>query len=695
MSKNLISTRASRGQLSQRGLFPLLVIMILFMSVFSLHTAVAQDRPGMAPTVAEAMKAPDPAQSFRVLSYHDVRDNVRESFRTWPEPTAVDTRDLVEHFSWLAENGYQPVSLQQIIDSREGRATLPEKSVLITFDDGYKSFYTKAFPLLKLFNYPAVLALVGEWMDADPGAQVQYGDRLMPRTEFMSWPEVREVAKSGLVEIASHSYALHKGIRANPQNNELPSATTRIYSAERQAYETDAEYAERIRSDMKRNSELLQREAGIRPRAYVWPYGAFNGAGLRYAKEFGMPVTFNLDPGPNTPADSLQRIRRTLITYDTKLSDLATLLKQPVTRPGMEDIPERVVHVDLDYIYDADPQKQEENLSRLLDRILRLRPSTVYLQAYADPDGDGVAEELYFPNRHMRMRADLFSRVAWQLRTRTDVKVYAWMPVLAFKLDPQHPAAAKLVRAMPGAPTGAVEGRYHRLSPFDPEARKVIAEIYDDLGKHASFFGVLFHDDATLSDYEDASPAALQHYREQWQLPDSVDAIRADAAMHREWAAKKTAFLTSFTLELADVLRGHRPNLVTARNLYAKPAMEKEAEEWFAQSLQDFLAAYDFTAVMAMPYMEEAPNPRKWYGQLLAAVKAQPNGLQKTVFELQSRDWKTGKPVPAKTIVAHWRQLNLGGARHWGYYPDDVHQNHPDEAVIKPAISVETFPVRR
>ena len=84
----------------------------------------------------------DPPQSYRVLCYHDVRDNVRESFKVWPEATAVDTRDLTAQLSWLDQNGYHPVSLQQIIDARAGKKPLPEKAILLTFDDGFESMYT-------------------------------------------------------------------------------------------------------------------------------------------------------------------------------------------------------------------------------------------------------------------------------------------------------------------------------------------------------------------------------------------------------------------------------------------------------------------------------------------------------------------------------------------------------------------------
>ncbi|RJG07929.1 poly-beta-1,6-N-acetyl-D-glucosamine N-deacetylase PgaB [Noviherbaspirillum cavernae] len=642
-----------------------------------------------------AIAVPDPEQSFRVLCYHDIRDNLRESFRTWPEPTAVDTDEFIRQLSWLNENGYHPVSLQQIIDARAGRGKLPEKAILLTFDDGYKSAYTKVFPLLKQFNFPAVIAIVGEWIETPAGTPVRFGDSQVPRAEFLSWNEIREMTASGLIEVASHSHGMHKGILANPQGNSIPAAVARHFHADKAAYESDDDYASRIKGDLIRNADLLQRELGSRPRAMVWPYGAYNMAAARWAAEAGMPVTMNLEPGPNTPQDTLLRMRRTLILHNHRLADLIEALQEPASYGGRHDPLERVIHVDLDYVYDADPQRQEANLSALLDRIVRLRPTTVYLQAYADPDGDGVADKLYFPNRHLPMRADLLSRVAWQLKTRAGVKVYAWMPVMAFKLPAEHPAATHVVTVMPGAPPAASQGRYHRLSLFDPLARKTIKEIYEDLGKHVVFAGILFHDDATLSDYEDASPMALAHYRDKWQLPASVETIRADAALRRRWTEGKTAYINAFTVELIKTLREYQPALLTARNIYAQPVLDPASEEWFAQTLPSFLATYDFTAIMAMPYMEGAADPEQWLGQLLAKVKAQPGALQKTIFELQSRDWRNDQPVRAETLVAHWRLLHLGGARHWGYYPDDFHQNQPDENVIKAAISVETFPIRR
>lgn len=617
---------------------------------------------------------------FQALCYHDVREDPSQE----PDRYTVSTAQLVQHFAWLKENGYHVVSLDDILQARQGKRPLPAKAVLLTFDDGYKSFRTQIFPLLKAFNYPAVLALVGSWLDVAPKDRVPYDDHAYHREDFLSWDELREITASGLVEIASHSYNLHRGILANPQGNTLPAAITRLYDPAR-GYEAEADYRQRIESDLARNSALLEKHLGRRPRAMVWPYGRYNETTIAAARKAGMPVTLTLDESrpTNTPDLGLDRVQRLLMTHNPSVADLAAALQPPV-RPD----PVRVMHVDLDYIHDPDPAQQEANLGRLLDRVKNMGINTVFLQAYADPDGNGAADALYFPNRHLPMRADLFSRVAWQLQTRAGVKVFAWMPLLAFELPTGHPDRQRAVQALaPG------QGGYPRLSPFDDRARQIIRELYEDLARHAIFQGLLFHDDATFSDYEDSSPAALGYYAKQWHLPGDVAAIRRDPALFKRWTSLKTHHLTDFSLELAAVVRREQPNLRTGRNLYARVALEPESEAWFAQSLPDFLASYDYTAIMAMPFMEGASEPLPWLKQLVETVTAQPRGLEKSVFELQAVDWRDGnQPIDSALLAEEMRLLQVRGAVNFGYYPDDFLQDQPRFDVIRPNFSLRTFP---
>ena len=236
------------------------------------------------------------------------------------------------------------------------------------------------------------------------------------------------------------------------------------------------------------------------------------------------------------------------------------------------------------------------------------------------------------------MRADLFNHVAWEIRTRTQVRrLYAWMPALAFELPAGHPEAADRVITQPSPRTGHVAMGYPRLSPFSSRAMQTVADIYTDLSRRATFDGLLFHDDVTLSDYEDASPAALRRYRA-WGLPVDLSRIRADDQLMDRWMKAKTDWLDQLTIRLAALVRENQPQLRTARNLYAQVVLNPHAQAWYSQSLESSLAHYDFTAVMAMPYMEQAKDHQHFFARLVDQVREQPDGLRKVLFELQSTD---------------------------------------------------------
>ena len=133
-------------------------------------------------------------QPFQVLSYHDVRDVVNGDLDA--DTTAISSKNLARHFAWLQAHGYHPISMDDVLNAKSGKKALPTKPILLTFDDGYQSFYSRVYPLLKLYNYPAVLALVGSWLQVENGKMVTYGDELMPREHFLSNAEIIEMANS-------------------------------------------------------------------------------------------------------------------------------------------------------------------------------------------------------------------------------------------------------------------------------------------------------------------------------------------------------------------------------------------------------------------------------------------------------------------------------------------------------------------
>ena len=319
----------------------------------------------------------------------------------------------------------------------------------------------------------------------------------------------------------------------------------------------------------------------------------------------------------------------------------------------------------------------------LLDRIEAMNVNTVYLQAFSDLDGNGSADLVYFPNRYIPMREDLFNRVSWQIQTRTQVsRVYAWMPVYAWELPRTNPVSKNIVKTQQVAKGKHLNMGYHRLSPYSKPAQKIIKGIYQDLAKSSSFNGVIFHDDATMSDYEDASPDALKAYKKAG-LPVELASIRADEKKLQKWTALKTQTIDDFSMELAQEIRYYQPFLMTARNMYAQVALSAYAENWYAQSLERSLDHYDFTAIMAMPYMEQVEDKDQFFKDLVNRVSKYPNGLKKTVFEIQAVDWRNNNKVSSEEMAETFKSLYQQGALHVGYYPDNPFDHHPNPQILK------------
>lgn len=622
-------------------------------------SACAQALSFIAPKQRPQLEAskPWPQNQFLVLAYHDVEDDAADQ-----RYLSVRTSALNEQISWLLHNGYHAISVQDILDAHDGKKTLPPKAVLLSFDDGYSSFYTRVWPLLQAWNVPALWAPVGSWVDTPANQKVNFGGLMTPRDRFATWDMVRELSQSPLIEIGSHTWASHYGIPANPQGSREPAIANRYYDKATGRYETDQQFSQRIGDDVRKVTEKITQVTGKAPRAWVWPYGAANGTSLAIARQQGYQLAFTLEDGLGNVQD-LGNIPRLLIAGNPSLKAFASTVSQVQERD-----PVRVMHVDLDYVYDPDPAQQTQNINKLIQRVYDMKISHVFLQAFADPQGDGRIKALYFPNRWLPVRADLFNFVSWQLQTRAGVKVFAWMPVLSFDLGPALPRVQRRDRQT-GRLREATEP-YIRLSPWDPQVRQKVTDIYQDLARYASFNGILFHDDAVLTDVDDTAQNSMR---------------------------QKSQTLIGFTHALSLAVKHIRgPQIKTARNMFALPILQPESEAWFAQNLDDFLAEYDWTVPMAMPLMESVPVDESdaWLTRLVKTVAARPGALDKTIFELQAKDWdRQPQRAVSESQLAQWmRVLQLNGVKNYGYYPDDFINNQPAISRIRPEFSSYWYP---
>jgi len=630
--------------------------------------------PTMLPLAVREFESP----LLHALCYHDVRDRVAKNFD--PDEFAVSTENLASQFSWLRTQGYTVVGADELIAARNGGTPLRAKSVLLTFDDGFRSVYTHVYPLLKMFGYKAIVSIVTDWIEND--VAIPYNGRMLTRDDFLTWAQIREMQASGVIEIASHTHDMHQGVPGNPQGNQQPAAITLQYLDGE--YEKTGDYFDRIEADLTASSSAIIEHTGIAPRIITWPFGAWNEPARQLAADLGMTLSLTLDDANNFSHTGT-------VGRDMLVSNPGVPLFAPLFGKRLEQ-PVRAAQVDLDYVYDPDPERQELNLGLLLDRIQALEISHVFLQAFADPDADGAADALYFPNRHLPMRADLFNRAAWQLATRANVKVFAWMPILGYTWPDIDPGW-QVLEASGDVPQPDASGE-PRLSPYRPEARQLIREIYADLAIHAGFAGLHFHDDGRLNEFEDANPAALAYYRLALGDGFSMQAVADDPGLAREWAELKTRTISVFTLELADVVRQWRPAIRTSRNLFASALLDPDAELYLAQNFDMFLDDYDLVSVMAMPGLEDVQDPKQFFRGLIDAVHSRPQAARRTIFELQTIDWRNNTPIDTDVLRDTMRYLQSQGIRNLAYYPEDFLRGHPELETLKEGISLAEFPWR-
>jgi peptidoglycan/xylan/chitin deacetylase (PgdA/CDA1 family) len=143
--------------------------------------------------IASFNPAPFPQISARartakipIIMYHDISATKDVSWDVTPE-------ELQRHFQALQEGGYNPISMDQMVNHLRTGSYLPEKPVLLTFDDNYIGQYQYAFPLLKKYNYPAVWSVHTRFVGT--------GGKKPKAT----WDQLREMQKSGLITVASHT----------------------------------------------------------------------------------------------------------------------------------------------------------------------------------------------------------------------------------------------------------------------------------------------------------------------------------------------------------------------------------------------------------------------------------------------------------------------------------------------------------
>lgn len=210
----------------------------------------------------------------------------------------VSAGNFAAQLDWLARNDYRVIPLAQLTDFLQGRQPLPQRAVVITIDDGYESVYRVALPLLRKYNFPATLFIYTDFIGA---------------ADALSWPQLQEIAASGLIDTQSHSKT-HRNL------------------IERTGGDSDARYRQTLDTETRAPRELLERKLAVPVRYYAYPYGDANQAVLDTLVRQGFQLGLTVNPGGNPFFAQPLMLRRTMVYGDI---DLATFRLKLQTARGI------------------------------------------------------------------------------------------------------------------------------------------------------------------------------------------------------------------------------------------------------------------------------------------------------------------------------------------------------------------------
>jgi peptidoglycan/xylan/chitin deacetylase (PgdA/CDA1 family) len=182
--------------------------------------------------------------------YHSILNEWARQGKYVVSPKAFEN-DLM----YLKNNGYTTIVVQDLINYVYNDTPLPDKPVMITFDDGYYNNYYYAYPIAKKYNCKIVISPIGYYTDLFSSS-----DDSHPNYSHCTWNQINEMAKSGLVEIQNHTYDLHSRKKG------------RVGTCKK-SWESQEDYTAVLSSDLMKMQQEMYEYAGFIPTAFTYPYG--------------------------------------------------------------------------------------------------------------------------------------------------------------------------------------------------------------------------------------------------------------------------------------------------------------------------------------------------------------------------------------------------------------------------------------
>lgn len=221
-----------------------------------------------------------------VLTYHSFTKNESTDYQ-------INIKEFEKQLDYLVTHNYSVISLTELTEGlRNGQ--LPPKPVIITIDDGYKSTYTLAYPILKKYNFPATLFI--------------YTDFIEKNISSLTWEEIREMMQNN-IEIGSHTLS-HCNLLRYKENEDYDK------------------YFSRIKKEIFLSKEILESKIGEKVQFFAYPYGVYSTAVQNIVIEAGYMGILNVNGMNNSINANLGNLNRQIIFGNISLESFVKILEQ-------------------------------------------------------------------------------------------------------------------------------------------------------------------------------------------------------------------------------------------------------------------------------------------------------------------------------------------------------------------------------
>ncbi len=222
---------------------------------------------------AENTSAPTSANKesveLPIIMYHHITESKSKSGKY-----TVLLSEFKDDIALLKKNGFTTVTVKDLINYVNGDSTLPEKPIMITFDDGFESFATLAYPILKENSMKSVVSVIGSVTEK----YSQIDDHNINYSN-LNFDKINELLSEGFVEIQNHSYDMHKSQQG--QRKGISKLAT----------ESNKQYEEALTNDLLTVQKILKLKCYMTPECVVYPFGAYSNETIGIIKKLGFKST--------------------------------------------------------------------------------------------------------------------------------------------------------------------------------------------------------------------------------------------------------------------------------------------------------------------------------------------------------------------------------------------------------------------